>query len=60
MLNFYNCCSDVLCDCYSNYDAAAVEVALFDGAVHCNDVCRGNKLIAWTVETLLIIIGMAE
>jgi len=40
--------------------AAAVEAALFDGADHCNDVCRGNKLIAWTAETLVIIIGMAE
>ena len=60
MLNFYNCCSDVLCDCYSNYDAAAVEVALFDGADRCNDVCCGDKLFAWTVETLVIGIGRAE
>jgi hypothetical protein len=37
-----------------------VEAVLFGGAVHSNDVCRGDKLIAWTTETLVIIIGMAE
>ena len=31
-----------------------MEAALFDGADCCNDVCCGNKLIAWTMETLVI------
>ena len=35
-----------------NVDAVAVEAALFDGANCCNDVCYGDKLIAWTVETI--------
>jgi hypothetical protein len=37
-----------------------VDAALFDGADRCNDVCCGDKLIAWTVETLVIVIGGAE
>ena len=37
-----------------------MEAVLFDGAVHSNDVCRGDKLIAWTMETLVIIFGRAE
>jgi len=37
-----------------------VEAALFDGADRFNDVYCGDKLIAWTVETLVIIIGRAE
>ena len=32
-----------------------MEAALFDGADRCNDVCCGDKLIAWTVETLVIM-----
>ena len=44
-------CSVELCDCQSNNDAVAVEAALFDGADRCNDVCCGDKLIAWTMET---------
>jgi len=59
-LDFYNCCSDVLCDCHSNNDAAAVEVAIFDGADRSNDVRCGDKLIAWTVELLVIVIGGTE
>jgi len=37
-----------------------VEAALFDGADRGNDVCCGDKLIAWTLETLVIVIGGAE
>jgi len=44
----------------SNNDAAAVEAALFDGADRFNDVCCGDKLIAGTVETLVIVIGGAD
>ena len=34
-----------------------MEAALFDDADRCNDVCCGDKLITWTVEALVIIIG---
>ena len=34
-----------------------MEAALFDGADRCNDVCCGDKLIAWTVETLVIVLA---
>ena len=59
-MDFYYCRSAELCDCESNNDDAAVEAALFDGADRCNDVRCGDKLIAWTVEILVIIIGRAE